>query len=44
MECLSILMLSKGLGNDLARYKHACLANALGLEGKMTLCLIMVLN
>jgi hypothetical protein len=43
MECLSIPVLSKAPQNDLARSKQGCLADTLGLEGKMKLYLSMII-
>jgi len=44
MEFLGILMLSKALRNDPATHKLGCLADTLGLEGKMRLYLIMIVK
>ncbi len=44
MECLRIFMLCKALRNDLARHKIGWLADTFGLEGKMKLCLIIIVE
>jgi hypothetical protein len=44
MECLSIPVLSKALQNELARSKEGRLADTLGGEGKMSLCLSMTID
>ncbi len=44
MEWLSIRMLSKALRNALARLKHRCLVDSLGLEGKKKWRLIVAVE